>query len=92
MSAHPEAARPVAVITGGSSNIGWACVRRFAATHEVLIADLKPHIPGYCRVNRIMLDNMPPDTAARALAARRPRPPSQASQATVSTAATNMRM
>lgn len=42
MSAQPEAARPVAVITGGSSNIGWACVRRFAATHEVLIADLKP--------------------------------------------------
>jgi len=35
-------ARPVAIITGGSSNIGWACVRRFAATHTVVIGDLKP--------------------------------------------------
>lgn len=32
---------PVAVITGGASNIGWACVQRFAATHQVLIADLR---------------------------------------------------
>ena len=32
---------PVAVVTGGASNIGWACVRRFASTHRVLIADLK---------------------------------------------------
>ena len=35
-------ARPVAIITGGSSNIGWACVRRFGATHTVVIGDLKP--------------------------------------------------
>jgi len=35
-------ARPVAIVTGGSSNIGWACVRRFAATHTVVIGDLKP--------------------------------------------------
>lgn len=34
--------RPVAVVTGGSSNIGWACVRRFAVSHRVLIADLRP--------------------------------------------------
>ncbi len=33
---------PVAVVTGGSSNIGWACVRRFAATHCVVIGDLRP--------------------------------------------------
>ncbi len=31
-----------ALVTGGSSNIGWACVRRLASTHRVLIADLKP--------------------------------------------------
>lgn len=34
--------RPVAVVTGGSSNIGWACVRRFAGSHRVVIADLLP--------------------------------------------------
>lgn len=34
--------RPQALITGGSSNIGWACVQRLAATHDVLIADLQP--------------------------------------------------
>ncbi len=34
--------RPVVVITGGSSNIGLACVRRFSADHQVLIADLQP--------------------------------------------------
>jgi NAD(P)-dependent dehydrogenase (short-subunit alcohol dehydrogenase family) len=33
---------PTAIVTGGSSNIGWACVRRLAATHRVVIADLKP--------------------------------------------------
>lgn len=42
MSTLSDMARPVAVVTGGSSNIGWACVKRFAATHDVLIADLKP--------------------------------------------------
>ncbi len=42
MSIDLQQARSVAVVTGGSSNIGWACVRRFAATHEVLIGDLKP--------------------------------------------------
>jgi len=31
--------RPVAIVTGGSSNIGWACVRRLAPDHRVLIAD-----------------------------------------------------
>jgi 3-oxoacyl-[acyl-carrier protein] reductase len=34
--------RPIALVTGGSSNIGWACVRRLAAGHAVVIADLKP--------------------------------------------------
>jgi NAD(P)-dependent dehydrogenase (short-subunit alcohol dehydrogenase family) len=34
--------RTVAIVTGGSSNIGWACARRLAASHQVLIADLRP--------------------------------------------------
>lgn len=34
--------RPIALVTGGSSNIGWACVRRLAEDHVVFIADLKP--------------------------------------------------
>jgi len=38
--------RPVAVITGGSSNIGWACVQRFHDTHHVVIADLRPPAHG----------------------------------------------
>lgn len=33
--------RPVVVVTGGASNIGWACVQRFAPTHQVLIGDLR---------------------------------------------------
>lgn len=33
--------RPVALVTGGSSNIGWACVQRFAATHQVVIGDVR---------------------------------------------------
>lgn len=31
----------VAIVTGGSSNIGWACAQRLAAKHTVIIADLK---------------------------------------------------
>lgn len=34
--------RPIVVITGGSSNIGWSCVQRFRSTHHVVIADLRP--------------------------------------------------
>lgn len=34
--------RPIALVTGGASNIGWACVQRLAATHDVCIADLQP--------------------------------------------------
>ncbi len=33
--------RPIAIITGGSSNIGWACVQRFRTDHHVVIADLR---------------------------------------------------
>lgn len=32
---------PIAIVTGGSSNIGWACVRRLAPDHAVVIADLR---------------------------------------------------
>jgi 3-oxoacyl-[acyl-carrier protein] reductase len=35
---------PIAIVTGGSSNIGWACVRRLAADHAVVIADLRPPV------------------------------------------------
>ena len=34
----------IAIVTGGSSNIGWACVRRLAAEHAVVIADLRPPV------------------------------------------------
>ncbi|VWX56088.1 Short-chain dehydrogenase/reductase SDR [Burkholderiales bacterium 8X] len=34
--------KPIAIVTGGSSNIGWACVQRFCLDHRVLIADLQP--------------------------------------------------
>lgn len=34
--------RPMAIVTGGSSNIGWACVRRLAVDHDVVIADVRP--------------------------------------------------
>lgn len=43
--------KPTAVVTGGASNIGWACVRRLAATHTVWIADLQAPdaaLPGAC--------------------------------------------
>ncbi len=34
-------AMPVAIVTGGGRNIGWAVAQRFAATHRVVIADLR---------------------------------------------------
>jgi NAD(P)-dependent dehydrogenase (short-subunit alcohol dehydrogenase family) len=45
-------AAPVAIVTGGSSNIGWAIVRRLAATHDVFIGDVAPpkeELPARCR-------------------------------------------
>ena len=36
--------KPIAIVTGGSSNIGWACVQRLAADHNVVVADLRPPI------------------------------------------------
>jgi NAD(P)-dependent dehydrogenase (short-subunit alcohol dehydrogenase family) len=47
--------RPIALVTGGASNIGWACVRRLAADHDVVIADLKPppsRCPRVCATSR----------------------------------------
>ncbi len=39
--------KPVAIVTGGSRNIGWAIAQRFAATHAVVIGDLEaPAQPG----------------------------------------------
>jgi 3-oxoacyl-[acyl-carrier protein] reductase len=36
----------IAIVTGGSSNIGWACVQRFAQDHRVVIADVRvPEFP-----------------------------------------------
>ena len=30
------------LVTGGANNIGWECATRFAATDEVVVADIKP--------------------------------------------------
>lgn len=32
--------RPVAIVTGAANNIGWACARKFAETHTVILADI----------------------------------------------------
>lgn len=34
--------RPVALVTGGSRNIGWSIARRFARSHLVVVGDLVP--------------------------------------------------
>ena len=34
--------RPVALVTGGSRNIGWSIARRFASSHLVVVGDLVP--------------------------------------------------
>lgn len=34
--------KPVAIVTGGARNIGWAIVQRLAVDYRVLIADLSP--------------------------------------------------
>lgn len=34
--------RPVALVTGGSRNIGWSIARRFAPSHLVVVGDLVP--------------------------------------------------
>ncbi len=31
----------VAIVTGGSNNIGWACARRMAVHHQGVVADIK---------------------------------------------------
>lgn len=43
---------PVAIVTGGSSNIGWAIVNALSFKHHVVIADINPpekELPSNCR-------------------------------------------
>ena len=43
---------PVAIVTGGSSNIGWAIVNLLSSTYHVVIADINPpemELPLNCR-------------------------------------------
>lgn len=35
---NPNASSPLAIVTGGTSNIGWACAQLLARTHQVVIA------------------------------------------------------
>lgn len=58
--------RPIVVVTGGSSNIGWACVQRFKATHHVVIGDLRPPSGDYADLTFIETDISDPD-ACKAL-------------------------
>ena len=61
--------RPIALVTGGSSNIGWACVRRLSADHDVVIADLKPPAePLPARARYLALDITDDQACARVLA------------------------
>jgi 3-oxoacyl-[acyl-carrier protein] reductase len=62
--------RPVAIVTGGASNIGWACVQRFADTHDVVVADVQaPPETLAGRVRHVPTDVTDPD-ACRALVAQ----------------------
>ena len=57
---------PVAVVTGGSSNIGWACVQRFLGTHRVVIADLRPPEQPFGDPHRFIETNVAdPDSCAK---------------------------
>ena len=43
---------PVAIVTGGSSNIGWAIVNALSSSYHVVIADINPpenELPLNCR-------------------------------------------
>jgi len=61
--------RPIALVTGGSSNIGWACVQTLAAGHAVCIADLKPPVEPLPEGARYLpLDITDGDACARVLA------------------------
>ncbi|MVW78478.1 SDR family NAD(P)-dependent oxidoreductase [Bordetella sp. 02P26C-1] len=55
---------PVVVITGGASNIGWACVQNFSATHSVVIGDLKHPPQTAANVSFIETNIANPDSAA----------------------------
>lgn len=61
--------RPIALVTGGASNIGWACVRRLAADHAVVIGDLKaPTDPMPEGVRHLPVDITDADACRRLLA------------------------
>lgn len=59
----------VAIVTGGASNIGWACVQRLAVQHQVVIADVNvPEQPLLARMHFCATDVTNPE-ACRALIA-----------------------
>ena len=61
--------RPIALVTGGASNIGWACVRRLAADHAVVIGDLKaPSEPLPAGARHLPVDITDADACRRLLA------------------------
>lgn len=54
--------KPIVVVTGGSSNIGWACVQNFKATHHVVIGDLRAPVMESAEVSYIETDISNPDS------------------------------
>lgn len=65
-----RAAPGVAVVTGGSSNIGWACVERLARRQPVVIADLRPPVQPLPAGVHVVATDISDPSACRALMAR----------------------